>query len=148
MSLHEQGASSPASPQKTPAPQPESRTSYPETATGVDQALDQIRRWERTSRVIASDSALSLKGKCRALLDLMARARRSELAAFLEIAVGRGCSFLFVEEQEVPRDIIAALRRLRHRGLDRCPECRRDLPSHDELDRWVQLRHTGCRRTA
>ena len=56
----------------------------------VDEALAEIRRWERAARLVADDPALSLKRKCFALLEMMARARRSDLAAFLETAVWRG----------------------------------------------------------
>jgi hypothetical protein len=107
----------------------------------VDAALAEIRRWETASRLVADDPALSIRQKCAALLDMAFHARRSELAGFLELAIWRGCRHLFEEERDVPRDVIEANRRLLHRGLDRCPSCRRPLPDHDELDRWRALRH-------
>jgi hypothetical protein len=112
-----------------------------EAPDSVDQALAEIRRWERASRLIADDPALSLKRKCFALLEMMARARRSELAAFLEVATWKGCRHLFGEEVRLPTATIRAIRALLRRGLDTCPTCRRPLPDHDVLDFWRELVH-------
>jgi hypothetical protein len=111
------------------------------SADSVDKMLADIRRWEQAARLIADDEHLSVEARCAALLDLMGRARKREGAAFLEVAIWRGCRHFFEEKRAVPRDTINALRRLRHRGLSSCPTCRRDVPDHDELDRWVALRH-------
>jgi hypothetical protein len=48
----------------------------------------------------------------------------------------------------VPRDLIEAIRRLIRHGHDRCPECRRPLPSPADLDRWRRLGHELHRRSA
>jgi hypothetical protein len=106
-----------------------------------DQALAEIKRWERAARLVADDPALTLKRKCFALLEMMARARRSELAAFLELAVWKGCRHLFEEEPRIPADTIGAIRALLRRGLDACPTCRRPLPDHSTLDYWRELTH-------
>jgi hypothetical protein len=115
--------------------------SYTESATEVDRALAEIRRWERAARLVADDPSLSIRQKCKALLEMMAKARRSEIAAFLETAIWRGCRHLFEGDEQVPRDVIEANRRLIRRGHDRCPECRRPLPSTADLDRWRELGH-------
>jgi hypothetical protein len=107
----------------------------------VDQALSEIRRWERAARLVADDPTLSLKRKCFALLEMMARARRSELAAFLELSVWKGCKHLFEEDAPTPTDTIGAIRALLRQGHESCPTCRRPLPDHDELDHWRQLAH-------
>jgi hypothetical protein len=117
-----------------------------EDTDSVDQALAEIRRWERAARLVADDPALTLKRKCFALLEMMALARRSELAAFLETAVWRGCRHLFDADVRVPTDTIGAIRALLRRGLDSCPTCRRPLPNHDELDRWRRLSHDSMTR--
>jgi hypothetical protein len=116
-------------------------TSIAASADSVDAMLADLRRWERAARLIADDEQLSIKARCKALLELMANARRRDGAAFFERAVWKGCAHFFEEEHTVPRNMINALRRLRHRGLSSCPTCRRDVPDHDELDRWVALRH-------
>jgi hypothetical protein len=105
------------------------------------RALAEIRRWERAARLVADDRALSIRQKCKALLEMAFRARRSENAAFLETAIWRGCRHFFEGDRQVPRDTIEANRRLIRRGLDCCPECRRPLPSTAELDRWRELGH-------
>ena len=114
---------------------------YTDGGQDVDQALAEIRRWERASRLVADDPALSLKRKCFGLLQMMARARRSDLAAFLETAVWRGCAHLFEEDVRVPTNTIDAIRRLRRSGHVDCPTCRRPLPSQDVLDYWRELTH-------
>jgi hypothetical protein len=112
-----------------------------EGADSVDHALAEIRRWERAARLVADDPTLSLRQKCFALLEMMAKARRSELAAFFETAVWRGCRHLFEEDVRVPTNTIDAIRRLLRQGLDSCPTCRRPLPDHDVLDYWRELGH-------
>jgi hypothetical protein len=110
-------------------------------ADSVDEVLAEIRRWERAARLVADDRALSIRARCKALLDMAFRARRSENAAFLETAIWRGCRHLFEGDRQVPRDVIEANRRLIRRGHDRCPECRRPLSSTADLDRWRELGH-------
>jgi hypothetical protein len=117
-----------------------------EDTDSVDQALAEIRRWERAARLVADDPALALKRKCFALLEMMARARRSELASFLELAVWKGCAHLFEEEVRLPTDTIGAIRALLRRGLDSCPTCRRPLPDHNVLDYWRELVHDSILR--
>jgi hypothetical protein len=97
---------------------------------------------------VADDAALSIRRKCFALLEMMARARRSELAAFLELSVWHGCRHLFEEDVRVPTDTIGAIRRLLRQGHDSCPTCRRPLPDQDELDRWRRLTHDSILRRA
>ncbi len=121
--------------------QPESYPSH-----DVDRALAEIRRWERAARLVADDPALSLKRKCLALLEMMSRARRSELAAFLELSVWKGCKHLFEEDVPTPTDTIGAIRALLRQGHSDCPTCRRPLPDHDELDRWRRLTHDSILR--
>ncbi len=96
--------------------QPES---YTDEAT--ERVLAEIRRWETAARLVADDPELTVEAKCKALLEMMARTRRSENAAFLETAIWRGCRHLFEGDQRVPRDVIDANRRLLRRGHDRCP---------------------------
>ena len=117
-----------------------------EGSDSVDQALSEIRRWERAARLVADDPAFPLKRKCFALLEMMARARRSELAAFLEVATWKGCRHLFEEDVRVPTDTIGAIRRLLRQGHDSCPTCRRPLPDHDVLDHWRRLTHDSILR--
>jgi hypothetical protein len=117
---------------------PKSIAQGPDSA---DEALAEIRRFESAARTIADDRALPIRQKCKALLEMMAKARRSENAAFLETAIWRGCHHFFEGDEQVPRDVIEANRRLVRRGHDRCPECRRPLPSVADLDRWRQLGH-------
>jgi hypothetical protein len=112
----------------------------------VDEALAEIRRWERAARLVADDRALSIRQKCKALLEMMAKARRSENAAFLETAIWRGCRHFFEGDEQVPHDVIDANRRLIRAGHDRCPECRRPLPSTADLDRWRELGHEAMTR--
>ena len=119
----------------------ETDESYPEATTGVEHALAEIRRWEKAARLVADDPGLSIRQKCAALLDMMAKARRSDLAGFLERAIWRGCRLLFEEEVRVPTDTIGACRALLRRGLTDCPTCRRPLPDHDQLDYWRELTH-------
>jgi hypothetical protein len=107
----------------------------------VDAVLAEIRRWERAARIVADDPSLSMRQTCKALLEMMAKARRSELAAFLERATWKGCAHLFEEESPIPTDTIGAIRSLLRRGLDACPECRRPLPDHSTLDYWRELTH-------
>lgn len=109
---------------------------------GVEESLAQIRRWETATRLVADDPALTLRQKCKALLEMMAKARRSDLAAFLETAVWRGCRHLFEEDLRVPTDLIEATRRLLRQGHSTCPSCRRPLPDHDQLDYWRELTHS------
>jgi hypothetical protein len=117
----------------------ETATDYTDTET--DRALSEIRRWERAARLVADDPALTLKRKCFGLLEMMACARRSELAGFLETAVWRGSRHLFDEGPRDTADVIDATRRLRRQGHHACPTCRRPLPDHDELDYWRELQH-------
>ena len=91
--------------------------------------------------MVADDRALPIRHKCKALLEMMAKARRSENAAFLETAIWRGCRHFFEGDEQVPRDVIEANRRLIRRGHSICPECRRPLPSTADLDRWRELGH-------
>lgn len=114
--------------------------SYPPERT-VEESLAEIRRWSRAARLVADNPALTIRAKCKALIDMSFRARRTEIPAFLEAAIWKGCRHLFEEELEVPADVLGAIRRLRHQGHDRCPECRRHLPDHEELDRWRELTH-------
>jgi len=107
----------------------------------VDAALAEIRRWETASRLVADDPELTVKAKSRALLEMAFKARRREDAAFLETAIWRGCRHLFEGDRYVPTDVIEANRRLLRRGHDRCPECRRPLPTTADLDRWRELGH-------
>lgn len=140
MTRHEQGAGfEPDPPDDRLGHDADRGESY--TGDETERALEQIRHWETSTRLVADDPTMTLRGKCLALLEMAFRARRSELAAFLERAVWNGCRHLFEEEVEIPRDLINAIRRLRHQGHERCPECRRDLPSHKELDRWRELSH-------
>jgi hypothetical protein len=113
----------------------------------VEQMLEIIRRFESTARTIADDDVLTVKARCRALLDLMARARRRDGAAFLEVAIWRGCRHFFEPDPGAPRDAAAAGYRLLRQGHDRCPECRRPLPSRTELDHWRELAHDYRRTT-
>jgi hypothetical protein len=115
-------------------------------ADSVDEMLATIRRFENAARVIADDKHLTIKARCAALLDLMARARKREGAAFLELAIWRGCAHLFEEEVHVPVDPIGAIRLLRRQGLESCPSCRRPLPDHDQLDYWRRLTHDSILR--
>jgi hypothetical protein len=117
-------------------------------ADAADKAIAEIRRWERAARLVADDPALSLRAKCRALLEMTARARRSDIASFLEHAIWRGCGHLFEEDIRVPTDVIGAIRRLRRQGRDACPTCLRPLPDHDELDHWRELIHNYNKRPA
>ncbi len=107
----------------------------------VDRVLAEIRRWETAARLVADDLELSVKAKCRALLEMMAKVRRSENAAFLETAIWRAVRHFFEGDRKVPADVIEANRRLIRRGLHRCPECRRPLPSSSDLDYWRELGH-------
>jgi hypothetical protein len=116
-------------------------TRIAQDADPIDEILAEIRRWERAARMIADDRALPIRQKCKALLEMMAKARRSENAAFLETAIWRGCRHLFEGDRQVPRDVIEANRRLIRRGHSACPECRRPLPSTADLDRWRELGH-------
>jgi hypothetical protein len=114
-------------------------SSYP--GTEADRALAEIDRWTRAARLVADDPGLSIKAKCRALLEMMGKARRSDLAAFLERAVWKGCRHLFEEDPRPPTNAIDACRRLIRRGLDTCPTCYRPLPDHDQIDYWISLTH-------
>lgn len=116
-------------------------------ADDVDEMLATIRRFENTARVIADDEHLTIKARCAALLDLMARARKRDGAAFLEAAIWRAVRHFFEGDKQVPRDIIEANRRLLRRGHSSCPECKRPLPSPDDLDRWRRIGH-DTRRSA
>jgi len=107
----------------------------------VDEMLAEIRRFESAARTIADDEHLSIKVRCAALLDLSFRARKREGAAFLEAAIWRGSRHFFEGDQQVPRDVISANHRLIRAGHDRCPECRRPLPSRADLERWQALGH-------
>lgn len=125
---------------------PESITRDTDT---VDGLLACVRRYEFAARAIADDESLSIKARCKALLELSQRGRHEELPAFIEAGIWRGCRAFFEGDERVPRDVIAANHRLIRRGHDRCPECRRPLPSVADLDRWRELGHeTHHRRTA
>jgi hypothetical protein len=76
-----------------------------------------------------------------ALIDLAFRARRSDLAGFLEPAIWKGCRHLFEEDIRVPHDVIGACRRLLRQGHTDCPSCKRPLPDHQTLDFWRELGH-------
>lgn len=114
-------------------------TSYP--GDDAERALAELRRWETSARLVADDPALSLKQKCLALIEMAFRARRSDMAKFLETAIWRGARHLFEEEPRLPTDTVDAIRRLLRRGHDTCPACRRPLPDHDELDYWRRFGH-------
>ena len=116
------------------------------TDEATERALAEIRRWETAARFVADDPALSIRQKCAALLEMMARARRSEFAAFLEAATWKGCRHLFEEDVRVPTDTIGAIRRLLRAGHSSCPTCRRPLPDHGELDYWRELGHEAMKR--
>jgi hypothetical protein len=77
-------------------------TRIAEDTDSVDLALAEIRRWETAARFVADDPGLTIHQRCKALLEMMAKARRSELAAFLETAVWRGCRHLFEDDERVP----------------------------------------------
>ena len=110
-------------------------------ASDVERMLATIRRFESAARTVADDDVLTVKAHCKALLDLMARARARDGAAFLERAVWKGCAHFLEGDARVPKTIIEANRRLIRQGHDRCPECLRPLPSLDDLHRWRRLGH-------
>lgn len=115
----------------------------------VEHMLAEIRRFESAARTIADDGKLTVKARCKALLDLMARARAHDGAAFLERAVWKGCAHFFDDDDRVPRDLLEANHRLIRKGHSACPECLRPLPSTDDLHRWRRLGHeTHTRRSA
>ena len=114
----------------------------------VERMLATIRRFESAARTIADDDHLTIKARCKALLDLMASARKRDGAAFLECAVWRGCRHFFEGDEQVPRDLIEANRRLLRQGHTACPECRRPLPSTADLTHWRELGHQTIRRPA
>lgn len=115
----------------------------------VDELLAVARSYREAAREIADDSSLTVAARCFALRELNRRARQEIMPAFAEAAIWGGCRHLFEGDQRVPRDLIEANRRLIRRGHDRCPECRRPLPSVADLDRWRQLGHqTHHRRSA
>jgi hypothetical protein len=107
----------------------------------VDEVLARVRQYESAARVIADDETLSIKARCRALLELSQRSRHEELPAFIEAGIWRGCRHFFEGARQVPHDVIAANYRLIRRGLRACPECRRPLPTPDDLRRWRELGH-------
>jgi len=114
----------------------------------VDEILAVLANYQVAAREIA-DSDLSTGQKCRALIELNRQARREVLPAFGEAAIWGAARHLFESPKRVPPTIIEAIRRLRRRGHDRCPSCRRDLPTHAELDRWQALgREAILRRPA
>jgi hypothetical protein len=121
---------------------------YPPGPTEIDELLEVVRNFELAARKIADDPTLSVRSKCLALLELRRRARlETGLPAFAEISVWRGSKHLF-SEPAVPRDLLERLRSLLRRGLSSCPTCLRDIPSHDELDRWRELEIESFRRSA
>lgn len=107
----------------------------------VEEILARVRRYEFAARVIADDESLSIKARCRALIELSQRGRHEEVPAFIEAGIWRGCRHFFESDERVPRDVIEANHRLIRRGHDRCPECRRPLPSTADLNRWRELGH-------
>jgi hypothetical protein len=116
-------------------------TSIIRPVSDVDVALAEIRRWETAARLVADAPELTIRAKCKALLEMMAKARRSEFAAFLETALWRGSRHLFEQDVRLPHDTIGAIRHLLRAGKDACPTCRRPLPDHQELDYWRELTH-------
>jgi hypothetical protein len=112
----------------------------------VDAALAEIRRWETAARLVADDPDLTVRAKCRALLEMAFKARRSENGPFLETAIWRGSRHFFEGDRKVPTDTIGAIRRLLRQGRSDCPMCRRPLPDHDELDYWRELTHEAMTR--
>jgi hypothetical protein len=115
-------------------------TSPPELST-VDEILARVRQYESAARSIVDDETLSIRARCKALLELSQRGRHEELPAFIEAGIWRGCRHFFEADVEVPRDLIEANRRLIRQGHWACPECRRPLPSVADLDRWRALGH-------
>jgi hypothetical protein len=130
-------------PEATTTTQSARRDSNPTSGHEVAQILAMVRRFESAARVLADDEGLSVRARCNGLLELMANARRRDGAAFFERAVWRGCRHLFEGDEQVPHDLIEANHRLIRRGHDRCPECLRSLPSHDDLRRWRKLGHVS-----
>lgn len=117
-------------------------------ADDVDEILAVLANYQVAAREIA-DSDLSMGQKCRALIELNRQARREVLPAFAEAAIWGAARHLFASDKPVPSAVIQANRWLRRRGHDRCPTCRRDLPTHAELDRWQALgREAILRRPA
>lgn len=107
----------------------------------VDELLAVARSYREAARAIADDSSLSVAARCYALRELNRRARQEIMPAFAEAAVWGGSRHLFEGDRQVPRDVIEANHRLIRRGHSNCPECRRPLPSVDDLHRWRRLGH-------
>jgi hypothetical protein len=107
----------------------------------VDQILAQVRRYEFAARAIAENENLTIKARCKALLELSQRGRHEAAPAFIEAGLWRGCRAFFEGDERVPRDVIEANRLLIRHGHDTCPECRRPLPSVADLDRWREFGH-------
>ncbi len=129
-------------------PGPHKDTPADRTDVTTDELLEIVRRYRLAARLVADDPSLSMIAKCRALLELQRRARReTHLPHFAELSVWGGARHLWEKPATVPRDEIAALRRLLRKGLNRCPECRRRLPDHEELDSWelLEIRAMGSR---
>jgi hypothetical protein len=107
----------------------------------VDEILARVRQYEFAARAIADDETLSIKARCKALLELSQRGRHEEAPAFIEAGIWRGCRAFFEGDEQVGHNVIEANRRLIRRGHSTCPECRRPLPSTADLDRWRELGH-------
>jgi hypothetical protein len=114
----------------------------------VERILGRVRAFEQAARAIVDDERLTTKAVCIALLNLQRRALREEGRVFVEAAIWRACRSFFEGDQVVPREIIEANHRLLRRGHTACPECRRELPSRADLERWRELGHEMYRRSA
>jgi hypothetical protein len=109
--------------------------------------IAELHRFRRAARALVRDAGLSTRGKHIALARLAERARsEAELPGWAQEAVcDEARAFL---ECPAPSDVPpfpgppveSAARRLRGRGLSRCPECRRVLPNEVELRRWATYR--------
>lgn len=116
-------------------------------ATEVDRILEAAARFKIAARQIVDDPELDFRGRCLRLLDLSREAPQQMPVGFADAVVWREVRHLFAPAG-VPRTLIEACRALLRRGLVDCPTCKRPLPRHDELDRWLRLELTMMKRAS
>jgi hypothetical protein len=88
----------------------------PHAQHDVDEALASIGRLQTSARLIADDDTMTRRQKCKALLEMMTRARREQLGAFNSVAIWKGCGHLFDGEPHDTSEIVRAIRTLRAAG--------------------------------
>jgi len=100
------------------------------------QAVEQVEAFWTAARAVEDEPTLDHRARLQAFVALAEMADRTALPTFARNAVARVLdAYLHGTPVSSPDPVVARARTLRHRGLVRCPEWLRALPTDEQLDR-------------